>query len=503
HMPLQTSEDFGARDFASDGKLQIHDHLFPSANTGVTWLMDCPEGTAAHERLLQECMRVDLFGLKEDGAITGELHAPLRPVLPTLQPGKTYLLETVIRTLKMGHIFTQGTSDSNEVWLEVTVKSGDRVIGRSGHIDESGEVDRWSHFLNSFVLDENGNRINRRNAQDIRVPLYNHQMPPGAGQVVHYELPVPDDVDQPVTIEVKLQYRKFDQEFMAIIAQRHKPGDLPLRGHEPGKPYRNPLPIITMATDSITLPIAGGDAEPLTQQDRSIPLWQRWNDYGIGLFLEGKAELKQAEEAFQQVEELGRYDGPLNLARVYQREGRLDEAVRALQRAGDHADPPAPPWTLSWLTGVVNAQQGNLKTAEENFRAVLDMKVPERKFDFSRDYEVINELGLTLFRLAQQQRGEARKAARDELLTEAVEVFRKTLSLDSENVTAHYNLQLLYQQLGQTELADEHAKLHQRFKEDDTIRGEVIRKARAQYPAADHAAEALVIHSLTRDLESK
>ena len=77
-------------------------------------------------------MRVDLFGVREGGEIDGKLIAPLRPEVPTLKPGKKYLLETVIRTLKMGHLFTQGTADSNEVWLDVTVTSGDRVIGRSG-----------------------------------------------------------------------------------------------------------------------------------------------------------------------------------------------------------------------------------------------------------------------------------------------------------------------------------------------------------------------------------
>src|SRR5688500_19195911 len=46
-----------------------------------------------------------------------------------------------------------------------------------------------------------------------------------------------------------------------------------------------------------------------------------------------KGELRQAEEAFAEVEALKRPDGPLNRARVYLREGRLDEATDALRRA--------------------------------------------------------------------------------------------------------------------------------------------------------------------------
>ena len=38
------------------------------------------------------------------------------------------------------------------------------------------------------MLDRDGNRIDRRNPQDIFTPLYNHQIPPGAADVVHYAL---------------------------------------------------------------------------------------------------------------------------------------------------------------------------------------------------------------------------------------------------------------------------------------------------------------------------
>ncbi len=62
-------------------------------------------------------------------------------------------------------------------------------------MDEGGQVDPWSHFVNVFMLDRRGDRIARRNAQDIFVPLYNHQIPPGAGQTVHYALHVPEWVD--------------------------------------------------------------------------------------------------------------------------------------------------------------------------------------------------------------------------------------------------------------------------------------------------------------------
>src|SRR4029453_12288717 len=133
-------------------------------------------------------MRVDLFALREGATIDSPLIAPLRPEVPTVKREQPYLLDAVIRTLRVGHPFTQGTVDSNEAWLDVKISDASgRVIGRSGGIRESdGEVDPWSHFINVYMLDRDGNRIDRRNPQDIFTPLYNHQIPPGAAPPPHH-----------------------------------------------------------------------------------------------------------------------------------------------------------------------------------------------------------------------------------------------------------------------------------------------------------------------------
>src|SRR6056297_3437591 len=419
HMLLIPSDNFGAQKFDGASELSVHNHLFPSANTGIAWLRDREEIVKAHQDYLQEVMRVDIFGIREGGEIDGELTAPLRPQVPALKPGNKYLLDTVVRTLKMGHLFSQGTADSNEIWLEVTVTSGDRVIGRSGAInrDRHNEVDPWAHFINVFMLDKDGNRIDRRNAEDIFTPLYNHQIPPGAGQTVHYELQVPEDLTAPIRVEVKLQYRKFDQRYMNFVAKENEALGQIIRGHQPGQEYTNNLPVTTMAVDTVEFPVVGV-AQSVDNSPRDIPTWERWNDYGIGLLLKGKAELRQAEEAFQEVEKWGRYDGPLNLVRVLNTEGRLDEAVDALNRADKFRDTEGyPRWTWAWLSGVVNSQQGRLEEAEQNLRSVLEDNTAEmqrRGFDFSLDIEVINLLGRTLFDLAnirqRQQRLEESEA---------------------------------------------------------------------------------------------
>jgi tetratricopeptide (TPR) repeat protein len=490
HMPLSESDDFGARDFDDDGDRDIHGHQFVGANTAIPALVGmAPGAVEAHRKFTEGVMRVDLFGVKEGGSIDGELVAPLRPQVPALRPGKSYLLEAVVRTVKMGHPFTQGTVDSNEVWLDVRVSSGGRVIGRSGGMGPAQEIDPWAHFANVYMLDRDGNRIDRRNPQDIFVPLYNHQIPPGAADVVHYRLDLPADVSGPVTVEAWLRYRKFDTTYMQYVF---------------GKERVNDLPILTLAEDRLTFPVAGG-AEVHNKPSPIKDEWQRWNDYGIGLLRKAgaktKGELVGAEAAFRRVEALGKPDGPLNLARVYLAQGTVeDKAVAALQRAAKF-DPKPAPWTLAWLTGLVDKQNGNLDQAIAAFSSIVAASGPElreRGFDFSKDYNLLNELGESLFERARLERGSARKAARESFLRRAATTYELTLAIDPENVAAHYNLGLLYLQLGEKEKGREHLALHQKYKPDDNARDRAVAIARERDAAADHAAEAIVIYDLQR-----
>ena len=487
HMPLKSSDDFGADFFSGKSKgLQIHDHLFLGANTGIAHIRNKPDIIKKHQDFLKDSVIVEIFGLKEGGKVDGKLIAPIRPTIPSLEPGKKYLLEVVVRTMKVGHLFSQGTADSNEIWIDVAMENDGKTIGKSGGLGKGREVDPWSHFLNVYMLDKDGNRIDRRNASDIFTPLYNNQMPPGTGQVVHYSFQVPEDTEGEIDVSVKLNYRKFDAKYMKYVY--------------PDK-LENDLPITLMSSDKVTFSV---DGNPTLGQVPPKPEWQRWNDYGIGLLLKGdkgseKGELIQAEDAFKRVEELGYASGPLNLARVYVKEGRLEEAVEALGRAGA-ANPPAPPWTVSWFNGIVNKQNGFLDKSIENFRSILEDRSQEqidRGFDFSQDYVLLNELGQTLFERSKMER--VNEAKRNDFLNRALSRFEQTLTFDSENLTAHYNLALIHSQLGNKELAEKHRLLHEKYRPDDNARDVAVANARRANPAADNAAQAITIYKLQRN----
>jgi tetratricopeptide (TPR) repeat protein len=503
HMPLQESQDFGANFFnpTNTSTRYIHNHFFPGGNTGLAAIRNDTNTVQAEAAFIKGALRADIFGIKDGGSIDDPLTAPLRPRVPALKRGHRYLIEVVLRTLGVGHPFTQGTVDSNEVWVDAQAASGRKIIGRNGGLGPHREVDPWSHFINVYMLDRDGNRIDRRNPQDIFTPLYNHQIPPGAGQVVHYELVVPEDQSGPLTVGVRLQYRKFDTLYMNYVFDTN---------YVKGAPFTvtNNLPIVTIASDQITFPIEGADLPPaqlaaLAAQSNSIPGWQRWNDYGIGLFSEGtvgaeKGELIQATQAFEQVEKLGRFDGPINLARVYFKEGRLDDTVAALQRAAK-CDPPAPRWSIAWFNALVDKQNGFPDKAIAELRSILNDRYPEldkRGFDFSLDYEVINELGQAYYELAKMERGDPEQQKQS--LNLAVEAFQKTLSIDSENVTAHYTLAQIYEQLGDPAQAAYHRQEHGKYLPDSNAQDRAISNARRADPAADHAAQATVIYPLQR-----
>jgi tetratricopeptide (TPR) repeat protein len=477
HMNLVESNDFGARDFDGSGKRSIHNHQFLGANTAVPVMVNHPQTDEMIEStkafLLggidgkSPTMRVDLFGVKhlEPGKYTGVDaplvdNQPLRPNLPKLKPGQPYLFEVVVRTLNMGHHFTQGTADSNEVWVDFEVKSNGKTIARSGAMsgDDEGKVDENSHFINVLMLDRHGNRIDRRNPQDIFTPLYNHQIPPGAANVVHYRVELPKDLQSSVEVSARVRYRKFDDAYMQLIYK------------DKGGPIK--LPIIDLCSDKLVLPVDGVAVQVPPQESHIAEKvrWQRWNDYGIGCFLEGGpdgnkgGELGMAEAAFARLltDEFkdfpeARAHGHLNLARVHLAYGGDDRhalAREALAKA-KASEPPAPWQTVAFFSGVTNLRLSNIPEAIANFQQLLDPanRDPARKFDFTKDYVAINWLGQTYFAAAQQEASRGARPQRDDYLRKAVAEFEKTLKLDAEDVTAHEFLAKCYALLGDGERA--------------------------------------------------
>jgi tetratricopeptide (TPR) repeat protein len=324
--------------------------------------------------------------------------------------------------------------------------------------DGRGPVERGAHFYRSFLLDSEGNHINKRNAWQARSTLYVRLIPPGAADVAHYRVHIPRDAHGPLTFEAKLNYRKFAHYYTqyayagvagAGSAGIHHdsrpytflPANIPanvsgkIRGMIPG------LPIVTIAGQKISVPLAKTEPEWKARVSRADR--ERWNDWGIGLLLQG--DLKAAEYAFHRVTEAEpEYaDGWLNIARALIQEGQTAAARPFLARARKAGPDLA---RVDFFEAMVEKADGNYDAA-----LALLGRAAEK---YPRDRVVLNQIGRLQF-LKRDYRA-------------AVSTLQRVITVDPEDLQAHYTLMLAYRGLGDNAQAGRQEKLFRRFKADES-----------------------------------
>ena len=232
-----------------------------------------------------------------------------------------------------------------------------------------GPVDPGAHFYRSLMLDERGNPINKRNALATRSVAYVRLIPPGAADTVHFRLQVPEDCGDRILLEARLNYRKFawwntQWAYAGVRDPEHADYSVG-KGHDDGRWVFTgdtsevsgqvkaipdiPITVISDGRAEIRVLPAEGP-EPGTRPYLDASVRERWNDYGIGLLLQG--DLRGAEAAFLKVTEMdpGYADGWVNVARARVQEGRMDEAAEALapRPRGRSRDWPAPTSSWAW-----------------------------------------------------------------------------------------------------------------------------------------------------------
>jgi Flp pilus assembly protein TadD len=389
------------------------------------------------------------------------LTAPLNRVAATVRPGETYRVDVVVRTRKIGHFFPGGTVDAFDVWLELqATDDAGRVIFWSGKVEDEGKgpVEKGAHFYRSLQLDAHGNPINKRNAWSTRSVAYVRLIPPGAADTVHYRIAIPKDVQGQIHLTARLHYRKFawwNTQF-AFAGERAPGSPAATKNYDDatwtftgdtskvsGQIKAIPdLPIITLATATAKLAVNSSDAgQAQTKVDASD--WERWNDYGIGLLLQG--DLKGADAAFTRATEANpeNPDGYVNIGRTRVQEGDIEGAREALNRA--LALSPNLARAHFFYARVLRAE-GRYDEALSHLRTVIAQ--------YPRDRVVRNDAGRILFL--------------QKKYAEAIREFEYVLTIDPEDLQAHYNLMLCYNGLGQQDRALEHQKRYLRFKADES-----------------------------------
>ncbi len=477
HMPLVRSNDPGNLDG------MVHSHRFAAANTAVAFVNKDARQLGADEQFLtSKFITVDLFAAspvepttevpmrrraadalalastfavgeeaEPSGPVVlrdvGKLAAPIDAPGVRFEPGSTVRVDAVVRTRKIGHFFPGGTVDAFDCWLEFQARDArGRIMAWSGRVHDNGrgEVDPGAHFYKSYLLDAAGNPINKRNAWQARSVLYVHLIPPGAADTVHFLVTIPKGAVSPITFEAKLNYRKFTESYTKFAyAGVALPG--PAGPGFDSRPYTYTsapvpvLPIVTLAQASASVELGTPSWQPVVRKrDR-----ERWNDWGIGLLLQG--DLKGAEYAFQRVTEAEpEYpDGWVNVARALIQEGETEAARPYIEKA--LALKPQLARAL-FFKAMIEKDSGDYDGA------LRDLAEAGRQYP--RDRVVLNQTGRILFV--------------ERRFAEAVEVLNQTLSVDPEDLQAHYTLMLCYRGLGKNDAAAREEKLFRRFKADES-----------------------------------
>jgi len=498
HMPKVPSNDPGRRDG------MIHSHRFAAANTAVPFANGDETQLKAVEGFLKSgFISVDIFsaapaedapgvqmrrraGDTQQQAMStfavgeeaesngqfflrevGKVAAPLDVSGAKLSPGGTARVDVVVRTRKIGHFFPGGTVDAFDVWLELQGKDANgKTVYWSGYVQENGKgpVEPGAHFYRSYMLDAEGNPINKRNAWQARSVLYVRLIPPGAADVAHFRVRIPPDAKGPITLTAKLNYRKFSWYYTqfsyagkpksgqdANLVNIHQdsrefefdPNNIPANVAGQIKDRIPDLPVVTLAQAQTKLELGDAKTQPdwkpvVRKQDR-----ERWNDWGIGLLLQG--DLKGAEYAFTRVTEAdpAYADGWLNVARALVQEGETEAAKPFIAKAVE----------LGPNLGRVHFFKAMVEKSDGDYDAAL-ASLQKTAALYPRDRVVLNQIGRLLF-LKRDYKG-------------SVDAFLRVLDVDPEDVQAHYSLMLCYRGLGETEKAAREEALFRRFKADES-----------------------------------
>ena len=456
HMPLVPSQDAGNQ------QGMIHSHRFIGANTALPVAYeDETQLKATMDFLKKDQLSIDIFALVRDnkeqaaGKISptnddsrvnttrpSELTAPLDNIRPALIRGESVRIDVVVRTRNVGHAFPGGTVDAQEAWVElVGADNTGRVIFWSGRVQNDGYVDPAAHFYRSILLDGHGNPINKRNAWAARSTVYARVIPPGAADSVHYRLFVPKNVASAITLKAKVNYRKFSwwntQWAYSGVRDPGVPRFALGPHYDDGAWVFNPdlrdvsgrlkhppdLPIVTLAQAEVTLPVSD-HRKNSQEEDHADPAQAlRWNDYGIGLLLQGDSG--GAERAFLKVTELNPAygDGWVNVARARLQQGDLEGARSMLEKALSLSPNLA---KAHFLYGTILRGLSNYDQALKHFQ--------EAAASYPKDKQVCNQIARVYLLQKQYDR--------------AIAEYEKTITIDPEDLEAYYNVMLAFNAKG-------------------------------------------------------
>jgi tetratricopeptide (TPR) repeat protein len=291
-----------------------------------------------------------------------------------------------------------------------------KEIYHSGFLKPDGMLDPRAHsFTNRPVTDE-GEFVDNHKVWTIHSVAYDNTVQAGRSVLVRYQFRLPAGASGDISVNAKVNYRHLRQSYLDNIFGK---GDHP------------DYPVVEIASRTRVLKI--GENMPEAPEPNDNQDWMRWNNLGIALL--DQFQYQESVEAFHEVVKLrpDYADGYTNIGLTEISWEKYESARTAIRKALS-LDPNNP--RAHYYDGLLQRRAGNTEKEIADFRKVVEM------FPQSRDAR--RELGITYY----QQKDEHA----------ALEQFEALQKIDPDDLTAHYNLSILYRRMGRAqEAADQQA----------------------------------------------
>jgi hypothetical protein len=241
HMPLVDAQDPSA-----DKNGKAVSHLTLGANTAIPWL----NGDSVHmaktvDFLQSNKVRVSIEKPNRPDATHSKKFIDPSIFINKETPAYYYLGETVelnviVSNVGVGHDFPGGTTDINEVWINLhVVDAQNNSVYTSGFINDKNDVDPNAYFYRSLAIDRFGNHVWKHDLFNMVGDSFKKVVRSGESDIVTYQFDVPSWVKSPLSVSAIVKYRKFNNRYARWALQDDS----------------IEIPIVDVARTSLTIPV--------------------------------------------------------------------------------------------------------------------------------------------------------------------------------------------------------------------------------------------------------
>jgi Flp pilus assembly protein TadD len=403
--------DYGAKNgtFAS--------HRWLAGNTAVPFYYGFDEQLEKTIAFLRagNYLNVDIVAIEKGG--DDKLIAPLGSVPFTLEPKNTVEALVVIQNKNIGHSLLPEVRDLYEAWVEFTVQdSSGKDIYHSGFLKPDGSLDERAHSFTNRPVNLNGEFVDNHKVWTIHSVAYDNTIQAGRSTLVRYQFRLPANVQGPIKITARVNYRHFRKSFVDNVFGPDHPA----------------YPVVELASRTRALNI--GDNAPAPAEPGDNPDWMRWNNLGIAYL--DQLQYADAIQAFGEVVKLrpDYADGYTNIGLTDIEWEKYSSARAGVEKALELSPNNA---RALYYEALIERRTGHSEAE------IADLLEVVRQYPDSRDAR--RELGISYYQQHKNQ--------------EAMEQFIQLQKIDPDDLAAHYNLSILYRRAGMKDKAAEQQAL--------------------------------------------